>query len=204
VAEDLSGVVASLTRAFEDDPLSKYLFPNDKSRARGLARFFRAQIRHTYLYRGEPYTTGKNEAAALWMPPERKPPRLREVVAQVSVAPTMGRRIGAAFSLIQSMEARHPKAPHYYLGTIGTDPSFQGRGFGTALLAPVLRRCDEEGIPAYLESSKERNVPFYRRHGFEVTGELTTPGGEVKLWLMWRDPVPPPPDSLLRGPGLPE
>ena len=54
----------------------------------------------------------------------------------------------------------------------------------------LLERCDREGIPAYLESSKEKNVPFYRRHGFEVTREIQLPNGPM-LWAMWRQPRPP-------------
>jgi len=73
---------------------------------------------------------------------------------------------------------------------LGTDPQHQGKGIGSALLAPVLAKCDAEGIPAYLESSKERNIPFYRRHGFEVTTELNLKNGP-SLWPMWRDPRPP-------------
>ncbi len=54
-------------------------------------------------------------------------------------------------------------------------------------MEPMLQRCDDEGVGAYLESSKERNVAFYGRHGFRVTRELRFPRGP-RLWLMWRDP----------------
>jgi len=51
----------------------------------------------------------------------------------------------------------------------------------------MLERCDAERAAAYLESSNEKNVPLYRRHGFEVTGEVVTHLGP-RAWLMWRDP----------------
>ena len=70
----------------------------------------------------------------------------------------------------------------------------EGRtGRSTALttaivLGPVLERCDEEGIPAYTETSARRNIGFYHRHGFGVVGELKVPDGGPLVWLMRRDP----------------
>jgi hypothetical protein len=43
-------------------------------------------------------------------------------------------------------------------------------------------------MPAYLESSKEINVPLYERNGFKVTEQMTVPNGGPPIWLMWRDP----------------
>ncbi|MCU1279346.1 MAG: hypothetical protein JWM53_2892, partial [bacterium] len=77
--------------------------------------------------------------------------------------------------------------PHYYLFAIGTTPEQQGRGVGSALLAPMLARCDAEKLPAYLESSTPTNLPFYRRHGFVATGELRF-GDGVVVTPMRRDP----------------
>jgi ribosomal protein S18 acetylase RimI-like enzyme len=77
--------------------------------------------------------------------------------------------------------------PHWYLAVLGTDPSAQGAGIGSALIGPTLGRCDAEGIPAYLESSKEANISFYQRHGFRVTQEIDLPQGP-KLWAMLREP----------------
>jgi GNAT superfamily N-acetyltransferase len=88
---------------------------------------------------------------------------------------------------VREIERHHPIEPHFYLSVVGTDPEQQGGGVGSALLAPVLRICDESGTAAYLESSKESNVPFYARHGFAVTERMELPGGPP-LWLMWRSP----------------
>jgi hypothetical protein len=55
----------------------------------------------------------------------------------------------------------------------------------------MLDRVDEEGQPAYLESSKERNVALYARFGFEVVEELRSGTGGPPIWRMWREPVPP-------------
>ena len=86
------------------------------------------------------------------------------------------------------MERVHPPAPHYYLHTLGTRRVSQGHGVGSAVLAPMLDRCDREGVPAYLESSNPRNVAFYARHGFETQGRVPLPDGAPPITRMWREP----------------
>src|SRR5262249_8485856 len=77
-----------------------------------------------------------------------------------------------ALGLFQQMAGYHPHEPHWYLPLIGVDPACQGKGFGDALMAHALARCDREGTPAYLESTNPRNISLYRRHGFEALGEI--------------------------------
>lgn len=54
-------------------------------------------------------------------------------------------------------------------------------------MAHALARCDVEGLPAYLESSNPRNLPFYERHGFEVLGKIQV-GSSPTLVPMLRRP----------------
>ena len=71
----------------------------------------------------------------------------------------------------------HPPAPiarpPLVSGRVGHHvPTNKGRGLGGKVLAPMLERCDRTATVAYLESSNPANIAFYRRHGFETTGEL--------------------------------
>ena len=63
----------------------------------------------------------------------------------------------------------------------------QGRGIGSALLAPGLEACDRDGLPAYLETQKESNVSWYARAGFEVSDEVRLPG-TPPIWCLRREP----------------
>lgn len=98
-----------------------------------------------------------------------------------------GRRL-VIVSQYQSLAvSAHPrKEPHWYLAIIGVDPVRQGYVVGAALLRSRFRRCDEEGLPAYLESSKLENVPLYQHFGFHVTGTLGLPEGAPVVNTMWR------------------
>jgi ribosomal protein S18 acetylase RimI-like enzyme len=191
--EDVGPLAAALARAFDDDPLSLYLFGGPRTRAAGLARFFTIQLRHTYLRHGEVWTTADRAGAALWAPPTMPRPGAMDLLRILPVVPYLsiwGRKTRDVVRLLAAYERARPRQTHWYLGTLGTDPDRQGQGVGSALLRVVLDRLDLEGIPAYLESSKESNLAFYARHGFRVTGEITTPRGPT-LWLMWRQPRPP-------------
>ena len=90
--------------------------------------------------------------------------------------------------LLATIERVHPREPHYHLAYVGTHPDRQGQGLGTAVLAPMLERCDTEGLPAYLENSKPRNEAFYVRHGFVSTGPIPLPDGAPPMMAMWREP----------------
>jgi GNAT superfamily N-acetyltransferase len=190
-ADDVDAISAVLARAFFDDPAVIYVFPAEGTRIRKLQRFFKLQIERTFLRRGEAYTTSDLKGAALWMPPQLVKPGAREFWETLPMVVLLGRRLIPTVRLMATMESHHPKERHYYLATVGTDPDWQGKGVGSALLQPVLDHCDEEGLPSYLESSKQQNLPFYHRHGFDITGQIHSPDGTVTLWMMWREPRGP-------------
>jgi GNAT superfamily N-acetyltransferase len=189
---DLGPVAEALADAFWDDPILAWILKDESSRSRRLAGLFSTQMRAHYLPLGTVWTTSAPAAgAALWAPPGHA---LISPLTTLRFAPdlvrALGRSTARALLSLNRVEHKHPKEPHWYLGVLGTRKAAQGRGIGSALLEPVLERCDTEGIPAYLESSKYENLAFYSRHGFAVTGEIALPFGGPTVWPMWRDPRP--------------
>jgi GNAT superfamily N-acetyltransferase len=188
-AADIPALSRTLGRAFDDDPVMAHLIPPEARRhADRLARFMLLGTRGA-IAEGTVYTTAELSGGAVWRAPGRWKVPTRQLLPDVpGMLWALGRRVRVGMATLQLLERHHPREPHWYLEILGTEPAEQGKGIGSALMAPVLERCDDEGVPAYLESSKEKNIPYYERHGFRVTGELDLPGDGPRLWPMWRDP----------------
>jgi len=188
-AADLPALTQTLAQAFADDPVARWACPPARVRPRMLERFHGARLRQL-LRDDEVWTNAERTAVALWAPPKRwrTTPRDELELTRGLLSPRLLPRLPLVAYGMTGLERRHPATPpHWYLAVLGTAPQAQGRGHGSAVLAPVLARCDEDGVGAYLESSKERNIAFYARHGFRVTRELRLPRGP-RMWAMWRDP----------------
>jgi ribosomal protein S18 acetylase RimI-like enzyme len=176
-----------LARAFEDDPVSAFLFPEEASRRQRLIAFYQAMM-PAMVEHGRMDTDADLRGGAIWQAPAPPlPGPFRVLWMWLRSALVLRGRTRAGFELGRTLEAVHEREPHWYLAILGTAPEHQGRGVGSALMAPVLEQCDREGVLAYLESSKERNIRFYERHGFEVMTEVRVPGGPV-MWPMRRVP----------------
>ncbi len=181
-AADLQEITDTLAIAFYDDPVVMWWIDDDSRRRELLPGFF-AAVAKSHLAYEETHVVDEGVSAAVWAPPgaeddEALPTVLGEVVDEYAER---------LFKILGLMDENHPVESHYYLFLLGTRPEWQGRGLGSALMAPVLQTCDRDGVPAYLEATSERNKQLYLRHGFKVTDELQLPGGPC-MWPMWRAP----------------
>lgn len=183
--DDIDGVTATLTAAFEADPLWSWAFPGGE----GLEAFWRFFVASALRY---PCVriAGDYAAASVWIPPggaeltdeeeEAIEPLLHDLI---------GPRAAEVIELLERFEASHPaERPHYYLSLLGTHPDRRGEGIGMALLVDGLELTDAEGMPAYLESSNAANDPRYERLGFSRIGRVTRPDEGVSASTMWREP----------------
>lgn len=188
MAADPAGVLA---RAFLRDPAWVWAVPDDQHRERMLAWFFRAIVRYARRV-GEVRVREGQDAASILLPPDK--PRLDNLQLVRAGLWQMPFRAGAgAFSRFLTMrrvlEERHDVdvgSRHWYVWLIGVDPPRQGQGAGSAHLGSVYADADRDGVPCYLDTTNERNVPFYRRHGFEVVFEGAFPRGGPPLWTLVR------------------
>lgn len=190
-AADEDRVAAVLARAFDDDPVFRFLIPADTRGPLTLRRFFRNLVRELAMPHGEVRITSSSDGTAVWLPPGADTTGLGQ---QIRLLPTMIKSVGLRglprlLRTLSLMDAHHPKEPHFYLMLLGVDPDRQGQGIGSDLLREVLDGCDRDGVPAYLEASSPRNVPLYERWGFVVREQLDLPGGGPALWPMWRRPT---------------
>ncbi|HEY2661238.1 MAG TPA: hypothetical protein VGI79_16075 [Caulobacteraceae bacterium] len=186
---DADALSQTLARAFHDDPLICFILNDEATRAARMPRLFKLLFKLGLPYGACDVTTGY-EAAALWRPPNQwNIPIWQYVVNGAEFLSLFG--VGGAarvMGLMDHIEKHHPHEPHYYLQAIGTDPASQGKGFGGLVIRSQLAKADAAHMPAYLESSKDSNIPIYSSFGFEVTGEIKVPGGGPTIWPMWRNP----------------
>lgn len=186
---DVAGEV--LGRAFVDDPVFGWLLSGRKDIARRLPLVFSAfAVGAQHKSDGQVLVTSERTAAAVWLPPNAWKTPTKELLQQgPKLIRAFGPGVVRALSLLTRIEKHHPTEPHWYLEAIGTVPEARGRGVGPTVLTPVLDRCDSDGVPAYLESSNPRNIPFYERHGFVRRPAFADlPAGCPTITPMWRDP----------------
>lgn len=185
---DADAVAAILARAFADDPVYRWFMRSGFPLAL-LQEHFSHEV-SDYLAAAEVYLASGGAGAALWRPaPGAQPSRLLPLLrAMPGLARYTGpRRLHRLWKLIRATEARYPRQPHRYLYLVGVEPEHQGLGVGSMLIRAGLEACERDEMPAYLESTTERNVPLYVRHGFHVVERLDLARGGPSLWLMWRD-----------------
>jgi ribosomal protein S18 acetylase RimI-like enzyme len=176
-----------LGAAFFDDPIFGWLIGGRSNRQARLEQYFALQLAHSFAD-GCVWTSDGLQGAALCMPPGqwRLPPKL--IAAHSARFTSIFRgRLPRAIGLLAAIERRHLRGAHYYFANIGVAPEAQGQGLGSQLMRPTLDRCDEEGLPAYLEASSDRNAALYERLGFRCT-EVLRFAGSPPLRLMTRPP----------------
>jgi GNAT superfamily N-acetyltransferase len=191
---EIDQAVEVLARAFLEDPMNIHFFPEYEMRKRFLPRFFQFRLRQGLRY-GEVYAPSpKIEGVAIWRHSETKADSFWRMVRVGGlglirmVGWNRGSRMLSVARFGSNLRETHCVKPYMHLGPLGVDPEYQGQGYASKLIRPMLERLDSEGLPSYLEANDESNVPIYEHLGFTVVVEKDVPDSDVKLWLMVKEP----------------
>jgi GNAT superfamily N-acetyltransferase len=174
---------------FAADPVLGWVFQDPATRPERLLDLFGGLVDDFLPDRGVVHLADA-ASAAFWREPsfEALVTAADRVEAAGDGAPVLDPGEAERLAILgAAMEAHHPPERHWYLNVVSTLPSRQSQGLGAAVLRPILKRADAEGVPCYLESTNPRNRTLYYRAGFEDRAEIPLDGGPSML-AMWREP----------------
>jgi GNAT superfamily N-acetyltransferase len=187
----LETAAAVCSRAFFNDPLDKYLIPDDDKRKECLIHPTRYYLKLSLLS-GQLYATSPRlEGIISWFSSQKELTFWHMLRCGF---PFPSLKCGAGFvirdtkldMLCQKVKKRLAPTNHIYLALLAVDPQYQGQGYASKLLKPLLEKLDEQKLPCYLETTTEQNVSLYEHFGFRVKEELKIPHSNTKVWALLR------------------
>ena len=195
--QDLPSAAQALSRAFHDDPLQSYVFPDPAERIARSPAHFTPLLRYGLLF-GEVLTNGGECAgAAVWLgpnawevTPERAEAAGLDVLPQ-EIGQAAAERFLTALTSIEPCHRSDVPPAHWYVMVVGVAPEARGLGLGRALLQPIMDRADSSGLPCYLETAQPDNVAFYEHLGFQRIVETVAEPSGLKLRTFRRDGARP-------------
>jgi predicted N-acetyltransferase YhbS len=202
---------ALLARGFAEEPGNVALFPDPEVR-RVMFETTAQQMLRTML----PHRTvhvaavdGDLAAIAAWHPPGVPTTSVtaaaRSAVAKLSrpklvasalphAASVLAHELPEAIALTRARQRavrRASQGATWHLAVLATAPEHRGKGMARALLDRQLRRCDEDGAVAWLETTDPVNPPIYERFGFDIVARVTDAAWLPGFWVMRRAPRRP-------------
>jgi GNAT superfamily N-acetyltransferase len=189
---DVPRIAATLTIALADSRWTRWALPDD-GRMQRLTRLHELDAGHRGVSTGAAWVTDDVAAVAVWEPPERAEgtfPLPGDVRAALDreLPYLAADRAAVVRETAAMVDTARPSEPHWWLAHLGVRPTSRRRGLAAAVLAPVLVRCDSEGVQAAAAVVSWANVRFLRGFGFEVTLETRTTDDELPLWVLVRQP----------------
>ncbi len=176
-SDDYQRISPLLARAFFDDPVFAWLFPDHTTRLARMKRLFALLLRlHGPTAR---IVRGRNfDAASIWQPPgtavlpfstiARNAPQLLGI---------FGRHVLRSLALSKAIESHFPGGRFWYVHFVGVEPEMQGSGWGHAMMRQGLMIAGQDGLPTYLETARASNASFYESMGFRVIEEWDVENG---------------------------
>lgn len=178
-------VIDILSKSFDDNQSVNYIVKQDSKRPERIKALMDYSFEVCYAF-GEVFLSDDQKACALVLFPDQKRTTLKSMLldAKLILSCVGIINIQKALSRESKIKNLQPKEPMYYLWFIGVDPQYQHTGAGTKLLNEVIEDSKQRERPIFLETSTLKNLPWYKRFGFNTYNELDL---GYKLFFLKRD-----------------
>lgn len=182
-----------LGAAFAQDPFMTYVFPNAKTRKKGLAALFLPVIRCNCLYGGVELAPSGDSVLG-WLSGEYLPLNMLQLIRSGLIWTPL--KMGApAFKRLQGHDGfcehkiRESAPPGFaYLWIVGVHPKAAGQGLGKQMIQTALSAMRRRGhSTCLLRTDSEKNVPFYKHLGFQQIHAGIVPDSQLPYWLFSQD-----------------
>lgn len=191
---DLEPMAQVLAQSFSEDPLVSFILPNQSTRVKTVAKFFRA-VGRLNIRAGSAYgVSDPLEGVAVWSFPN-KPEASASPKDLLTFLPVLfssyfigARRAQPVFQRIEENHKKHAPEPHFYLDNLGVLASARGKGLSSTLIRPFLQMADEQKVIAYTDTVTEANVPLYEHFGFECVERNPVAGTGITVYALKRTP----------------
>lgn len=176
-AADKGLVIAILSKSFEKNKSTNHAIIQDNKKKKRLEYLIGYCFEVAYSW-GDVFIGDEGDSCCLLVYPNKKKPIFSSLFLDLKlIFKSVGlRNIGKLLEKERQVRKAHPVGPFCNLWFIGVIPTKQGKGLGGKLLKEVLAYVDKKNnLPIFLETSTDRNIAFYKKHGFSLEKIINIP-----------------------------
>ena len=184
ILQNKSVILDILCESFDQNTSVNFVVKQDDKRKQRL-RILMAYSFYKGLKSGEIYLNESKTACVILIDPAKKKTNLKSIFWDLKL---MFKCIGLGnvknvLKHEKLIKEGHPKVDFMHLWYIGVKTSSQGQGLGSELLHQLIVKTKK---PLFLETSTQRNFPFYEKHGFKTVEIIDSLGYELRMYMKGR------------------
>lgn len=172
--QDKNKVIEILCSSFIDDPQTNYIIGNERNKSQRLQRLMAYAFEYG-MVNGRVELTEDKMAVAIWKNFASKSISIRLMVESLLFLYHFGLdRLKTIKTMEKITSSQYPANWKFdYLWFLGTHPTAQGLGYGTAIINANIEKARLKNMDIYLETSTEKNVDYYSKKGFSHYDSIT-------------------------------
>ena len=171
--KDKSLIIDILTKSFDTNQSVNYIAKQDGKRLKRISALMNYSFEVCYMF-GDVFLSDDRKACALILYPDKKKTTLKSILLDIKlIFSCIGiENIKKALARESKIKQLQPKELMYYLWFIGVDPEYQNEGIGSILMDEIIKDSKHKQRPIFLETSTLKNLPWYKKYGFQIYNEL--------------------------------